>query len=124
MHRGAEPIFDEIEIVLQAFAFQVFRIRVPANRNVGMRGDIENRLDHRQVLLGQTIRTIGTQDVRVRLTRNVFASVTVSVAPELTEAEQAEAAGPSIAEALAEVEAEEAAQDEAAETEAAAGTSE
>ena len=67
-------------------------------------------VDHRQVLLGQPIRTIGSQQLRVRLTRNVFAGVTVTVAPELTEAEQAEAEGPTIAEAVAEAEAEEAAE--------------
>jgi len=62
-------------------------------------------VDHRQVLLGQAIRTIGTQEVRVRLTRNVFAAVTVAVAPEQTDAERAEAEGPSMAEAVAEADA-------------------
>ena len=68
------------------------------------------RVDHRQVLLGQSIRTIGTHAVRVRLTRNVSAGVTVEVASEQTKDEQAEAEEPSIAEAVAAVEAEEAAQ--------------
>ena len=36
-------------------------------------------VDHRQVLLGQAIRTTGRQEVRVRLTRNVFATITVDV---------------------------------------------
>lgn len=40
------------------------------------------KIEHRQVLLGQAIKAIGTQDVRVRLTRNVFASVTVEVVSE------------------------------------------
>lgn len=61
-------------------------------------------VDHRQVLLGQAIRTIGTQEVRVRLTRNVFANVTVEVASEEAEVEE-----PTIAEAVAAVDAEEAA---------------
>ena len=51
-------------------------------------------VDHRQVLLGQVIKAIGSQEVRVRLTRNVSATVTVDVRPEGGEAEpQAEAAG-------------------------------
>ena len=65
-------------------------------------------VDHRQVLLGQAIRTIGTQEVRVRLTRNVFANVTVEVASEEAEVEES-----TIAEAVAAVEAEEAAAEEA-----------
>lgn len=36
-------------------------------------------IEHRQVLLGQPIRTLGTQPVRVRLTRNVSATVQVTV---------------------------------------------
>lgn len=36
-------------------------------------------IEHRQVLLGQPIRTLGTQAVRVRLTRNVSATVQVTV---------------------------------------------
>lgn len=67
-------------------------------------------VDHRQVLLGQAIRTIGTQEVRVRLTRNVFANVTVAVASDQPEDEQAEPEDTSIAEAVAAVEAEEAAE--------------
>ena len=58
-------------------------------------------VDHRQVLLGQSIRTVGTQEIRVRLTRNVFATATVEIAPEQGEVEQ-----PTIAEAVAAVEAE------------------
>ncbi len=40
------------------------------------------KIEHRQVLLGQAIKAIGTQGVRVRFTRNVFANVTVEVASE------------------------------------------
>lgn len=36
-------------------------------------------IEHRQVLLGQPIRTLGTQAVRVRFTRNVSATVQVTV---------------------------------------------
>jgi len=61
-------------------------------------------VDHRQVLLGQAIRTIGSQEVRVRLTRNVSATVGVTVASDQVIPEE-----PSIAEAVATVEAEEAA---------------
>ena len=65
-------------------------------------------VDHRQVLLGQAIRTIGSQGVRVRLTRNVFATVGVTVSSDQVIPEE-----PSIAEAVATVAAEEA--EEAAE---------
>ena len=61
-------------------------------------------VDHRQVLLGQSIRTIGTQDVRVRLTRNVSAGITVEVQSEEGEHEE-----PTIEEAVAAADAEEAA---------------
>jgi len=64
-------------------------------------------VDHRQVLLGQSIRQIGAQEVRVRLTRNISAAVTVDVQSE--EADQAEAE-PTIEEAVAAVEAAEVAQ--------------
>jgi large subunit ribosomal protein L9 len=37
---------------------------------------------HQQVLLGQAIRELGSQDVTVRLTRNVLATVTVNVVAE------------------------------------------
>ena len=40
------------------------------------------KVEHRQVLLGQTIKTIGTQDVRVRFTRNVTAHISVEVVSE------------------------------------------
>ena len=78
-------------------------------------------VDHRQVLLGQSIRQIGTQEVRVRLTRNISAAVTVDVQSQDAGESEAEAeAAPTIEEAVAAVEAEEAAQDEAqAEAEAA-----
>ena len=32
-------------------------------------------IDHRQVQLPQSLRTLGTEDVRIRLTRNIFAEV-------------------------------------------------
>ncbi len=39
-------------------------------------------IEHRQVLLAQSLRTLGTEDVRVRLTRNVSAQVSVTVEPD------------------------------------------
>lgn len=77
-------------------------------------------VDHRQVLLGQSIRTIGTQDVRVRLTRNVSAGITVEVQSE--EGAQEE---PTIEEAVAAADAEEAAAEgaESGDAKAAAQTS-
>ncbi len=60
-------------------------------------------IEHRQVLLAQSLRTLGVEDVRVRLTRNVSAEVRVIVEPDadsvdlsfdevLAEADEAEAA--------------------------------
>ena len=39
-------------------------------------------IEHRQVLLPQSLRTLGSEDVRVRLTRNVSAHITVIVEPD------------------------------------------
>ena len=39
-------------------------------------------IEHRQVLLPQSLRTLGSEEVRVRLTRNVSAQVTVIVEPD------------------------------------------
>ncbi len=39
-------------------------------------------IDHRQVLLAQSLRTLGAEDVRIRLTRNVSAQVRVTVEPD------------------------------------------
>ena len=39
-------------------------------------------IEHRQVLLAQSLRTLGAEDVRVRLTRNVSAEVRVIVEPD------------------------------------------
>ncbi len=39
-------------------------------------------IDHRQVLLPQSLRSLGSEDVRVRLTRNVSAEVRVTVEPD------------------------------------------
>ena len=72
-------------------------------------------VDHRQVLLGQSIRQIGVQEVRVRLTRNISANISVDVQPQSgTEAD----AEPTIETVIAAVEAEESAP---AEIDAAAG---
>ena len=55
-------------------------------------------LTHQQVALGQAIREVGSQEVNVRLTRNVIAKVTVHVEPiggaEEAPAAQVEAAEP------------------------------
>ncbi|HSP54733.1 MAG TPA: 50S ribosomal protein L9, partial [Dehalococcoidia bacterium] len=53
---------------------------------------------HQQVSLGQAIREVGTQEVSVRLTKNVIAKVTVHVEP-IGGAEEA-AAAPAAAESL------------------------
>lgn len=66
-------------------------------------------VDHRQVLLGQSIRQIGIQEVRVRLTRNISANISVDVQPEGGSEADTE---PTIEAAIAAVEAEEAAQAE------------
>ncbi len=60
-------------------------------------------IEHRQVLLPQSLRTLGAEDVRVRLTRNVSAEVRVIVEPDADSAEV------SFDEAVAEAEAAEAA---------------
>ncbi len=58
-------------------------------------------LTHQQVALGQAIREVGSQEVNVRLTRNVIAKVTVNVEPlggaEEAAAAQAEAPAPETA---------------------------
>ncbi len=68
-------------------------------------------IEHRQVLLAQSLRSLGAEDVRVRLTRNVSAEVRVIVEPD------AESAELSFDEVVAEVEEAEAAELEAAEEE-------
>ena len=65
-------------------------------------------IEHRQVLLAQSLRSLGAEDVRVRLTRNVSAEVRVIVEPD------ADSVDLSIAEVIAELDEEEAA--ESAET--------
>lgn len=118
---------DKLDTVAQAVADKIDGVTLSLTARVGEQGRLYGSItaaniadelstiagesvDHRQVLLGQSIRTIGTHALRVRLTRNVFASVTVEVASEQTAGEQAEAEETSIAEAVAAVEAEEAAQ--------------
>ena len=64
-------------------------------------------IEHRQVQLAQAIRQLGSEEVRVRLTRNVFASVTVVVEPD------EESIEPTIDEVVEELDAEEAAADSA-----------
>jgi large subunit ribosomal protein L9 len=46
-----------------------------------LHADTGVEIGHQQVALGQAIREIGSQDVNVRLTKNVIAKVTVSVEP-------------------------------------------
>lgn len=104
----------------QAIADKIDGAAITLTARVGQQGrlfgsitasDIADRLseiagtpvDHRQVLLGQSIRTIGTQDVRVRLTRNVSAEITVEVQSEEGAHEE-----PTIEEAVAAADAEEA----------------
>ncbi len=66
-------------------------------------------VEHRHVQLAQVIRTLGSQEVKIRLTRNIFADVTVIVESEdgqgeLTIAEAVEAAEADETEAAAEAE--------------------
>lgn len=60
-------------------------------------------IEHRQVQLAQALRQLGTEEVRVRLTRNIFANVSVLVEPDEQSIE------PTIDEVVEELEAEEAA---------------
>ena len=110
---------DKLDASGQSLAKRIDGQRVTLTARVGEQGrlfgsitaiDIAGALsalageevDHRQVLLGQAIKTIGREEVRVRLTRNVFATVTVQVESEAGEA------GPSFDDAVAAAEAEEA----------------
>ena len=109
---------DKLDSAAQGIAGKIDGARISLTARVGEQGRLYGSItaakiadelsriageevDHRQVLLGQSIRTVGTQEIRVRLTRNVFATATVEIAPEQGEVEQ-----PTIAEAVAAVEAE------------------
>ncbi len=61
-------------------------------------------IEHRQVQLAQALRQLGTEEVRVRLTRNVFAHVNVVVEPD------EESLEPTIDEVVDELDAEDAAE--------------
>lgn len=73
-------------------------------------------IEHRQVQLAQALRQLGTEEVRVRLTRNIFANVSVLVEPDEQSIE------PTIDEVVEELEAEEAAAEAADAADAAAET--
>ena len=75
-------------------------------------------IEHRQVLLPQSLRSLGSEDVRVRLTRNVSAEIRVIVEPD------ADSADLSFDEVVAEVEEAEAIEQEDAEAEVAGEDSE
>jgi large subunit ribosomal protein L9 len=109
---------DKLDSAAQGIAGKIDGARISLTARVGEQGRLYGSItaakiadelsriageevDHRQVLLGQSIRTVGTQEIRVRLTRNVFATATVEIAPEQGEVDQ-----PTIAEAVAAVEAE------------------
>lgn len=111
---------EKLDSAAQAVAGKIDGARIRLTARVGEQGRLygsitaaniadelsrlaSESIGHRQVLLGQSIRAIGVEEVRVRLTRNVFASVTVEVAPEAVAQEE-----PTIAEAVAAVEADEA----------------
>lgn len=107
---GARGVADKIEgaeITLAARVGQQGRLfgsitAIDIARELsGLSGE---EIDHRQVLLGQSIKTLGTQEVRVRLTRNVQVDVTVHV-----ESEEPDEGELTIAEAVEQVEAEESA---------------
>jgi large subunit ribosomal protein L9 len=72
-------------------------------------------VEHRQVQLPQAIRTLGSQEIKIRLTRNVFADVTVNVESE-------DGGELSIAEVVEAVDAEEAEADAAEAAEAGDGS--
>ena len=103
---GAQSIAERIDgatVTLRARVGQQGRLfgSVTAADIAGQLSELAGAaVEHRQVLLGQSIRTIGTHAVQVRLTRNVSAHVTVEV-----QAEEGEAAEPTIEEAVAAAEA-------------------
>ncbi|MCZ6708331.1 MAG: 50S ribosomal protein L9 [Chloroflexi bacterium] len=116
---------DKLDSAAQGVADKLQGAHVTLTARVGQQGrlfgsvtatDIASKLneetgsdiEHRQVLLSQVIRTLGTQELRVRLTRNVFADVTVTVESEDGTGEL------TIAEAVEAVEAEEASDAEGA----------
>ena len=47
----------------------------------------DSSIEHRQVQLPQSLRSLGTVDIRVRLTRNVSAEISVTVEPDAESAE-------------------------------------
>jgi len=51
-------------------------------------------IQHQQVLLGQAIREVGAEEVKVRLTKNVIATVTVNVTAMGAEEEEASEVSP------------------------------
>ena len=90
---------DKVDAAAQLIADRIDGVTVELEAKVGEQGrlfgsitasDVAEKLseragekiEHRQVLLGQALKTIGAKDVRVRLTRNVFASVSVKVMSE------------------------------------------
>ena len=99
--------FSNAEAQAQVLSGQQLLFEVRAGDNDRLYGSItagaiaerlgelaDDAVDHRQVLLGQAIRTVGAQEVRVRLTRNVFATVSVTVAAEEPEPEEPAAEQP------------------------------
>lgn len=113
---GARGVADKIEgaeITLAARVGQQGRLfgsvtAIDIARELSERSGEE--IDHRQVLLGQSIKTLGTQEVRVRLTRNVQVDVTVHV-----ESEDQDEGELTIAEAVEQLESEEQLEPEAEE---------
>ena len=112
---------DKLDSSAQGVAKKIDGVAISLTARVGQQGrlfgsigaiDIARELseksgtevEHRQVLLPQAIRTLGTQEVRIRLTRNVFAAVSVTVESEDGEGEL------TIAETVEAIEAEEAAE--------------
>ena len=45
MGRGSEPFLDQLEIVGEAIALEVFRVAVPAESDVGVIGNLHNGSD-------------------------------------------------------------------------------
>jgi hypothetical protein len=49
MARGAQPLCDEVKVLLQSSVVQIFLIGIPTYIHVGMISDVHDRFDGRQV---------------------------------------------------------------------------
>ena len=85
---GAELTF-EARVGEQGRLFGSITARDIAERLTELASEavVDATIDHRQVLLPQSLRTLGQVDLRVRLTRNVSAEISVTVEPDADSAE-------------------------------------